>query len=236
MRHIAMKGLARVWRTLIRGCVRLVFAFVVLSLLLVALFRYVSPPSSAFMLAARWDAWWHQKVDRQIEYEWVAADRMSPQIRRAILAAEDQRFFDHHGFDWQEIRSAMRERAQGGRLRGASTISQQTAKNLFLWRGRSWLRKGLEVWFTGLIELCWPKERILEVYLNLAQFGPQTYGVQAAARIYFRKDAMALTRDEAALLAAVLPNPTRLQVAAPSSSVARRARAIQRQMSHISFR
>ncbi|NBS12913.1 MAG: monofunctional biosynthetic peptidoglycan transglycosylase [Gammaproteobacteria bacterium] len=231
-----MKGLARVWRTLIRGCVRLVFAFVVLSLLLVALFRYVSPPSSAFMLAARWDAWWHQKVDRQIEYEWVAADRMSPQIRRAILAAEDQRFFDHHGFDWQEIRSAMRERAQGGRLRGASTISQQTAKNLFLWRGRSWLRKGLEVWFTGLIELCWPKERILEVYLNLAQFGPQTYGVQAAARIYFRKDAMALTRDEAALLAAVLPNPTRLQVAAPSPYVARRARAIQRQMSHISFR
>jgi monofunctional biosynthetic peptidoglycan transglycosylase len=230
-----MKGLARVWRTLIRGCVRLVFAFVVLSLLIVALFRYVSPPSSAFMLAAQWDMWWHQNIDRQIEYEWVAAEQISPQAYRAVLAAEDQRFFDHHGFDWQEIRSAMRERTQGGRLRGASTISQQTAKNLFLWRGRSWLRKGLEVWFTGLIELCWPKERILEVYLNLAQFGPQTYGVQAAARTYFRKDARALTRDEAALLAAVLPNPTQLNVAAPSNYVRNRARVIATQMSRVSI-
>ena len=109
-----MKGLARVWRTLIRGCVRLLFAFVVLSLLIVALFRYVSPPSSAFMLAAQWDMWWHQNIDRQIEYEWVAAEQISPQAYRAVLAAEDQRFFDHHGFDWQEIRSAMRERTQGG--------------------------------------------------------------------------------------------------------------------------
>ena len=207
-----------------------------ISLLAVVIFRYVPPPTSAFMLAAKWATWMGQDGDDVIHYEWVAAEQISSQAYRAVLAAEDQRFFDHHGFDWQEIRSAMHDRAQGGRLRGASTISQQTAKNLFLWRGRSWLRKGLEVWFTGLIELCWPKERILEVYLNLAQFGPQTYGVQAAARTYFRKDARALTRDEAALLAAVLPNPTRLKVTAPSPYVARRARAIERQMSHISFR
>jgi monofunctional biosynthetic peptidoglycan transglycosylase len=206
-----------------------------ISLLAVVIFRYVPPPTSAFMLAAKWATWMEQDGDDVIHYEWVAAEQISPQAYRAVLAAEDQRFFDHHGFDWQEIRSAMRERTQGGRLRGASTISQQTAKNLFLWRGRSWLRKGLEVWFTGLIELCWPKERILEVYLNLAQFGPQTYGVQAAAQMYFRKDAKALTRDEAALLAAVLPNPVQLKVAAPSNYVRNRARVIATQMSRVSI-
>ena len=231
-----MKKSVSIGRGITRFCIRVILGFAAISLLVVAIFRYAPPPTSAFILAAKWTAWMEQDGDDVIHHEWVAAEQISPQAYRAVLAAEDQRFFDHYGFDWQEMRSAIRERAQGGRLRGASTISQQTAKNLFLWRGRSWLRKGLEVWFTGLIELCWPKERILEVYLNLAQFGPQTYGVQAAAQMYFRKDAKALTRDEAALLAAVLPNPTRLKVTAPSPYVARRARAIERQMSHISFR
>ena len=227
-----MKKSVGMWRGITRFCIRFIVTFAAISLLAVVVFRYVPLPTSAFMLAAKWAASTEQDGNDVIHYEWVAAERISPQVYRAVLAAEDQRFFDHHGFDWREIRSALRKRTQGGRLRGASTISQQTAKNLFLWRGRSWLRKGLEVWFTSLIELCWPKERILEVYLNLAQFGPQTYGVQAAARIYFRKDAMALTRDEAALLAAVLPNPVQLTVAAPSHYVRNRARVIATQMSH----
>ncbi len=148
----------------------------------------------------------------------------------AVIAAEDQQFPFHAGFDFKSIREAVRHNADSRRVRGASTISQQVAKNLFLWSGRSYLRKGLEAGLTVLIEWLWPKERILEMYLNLAQFGRGTYGVEAAAQRYFHKRARQLRRTEAALLAAVLPNPVRMRVEAPSAYVRSRQAWILGQM------
>ena len=163
-------------------------------------------------------------------YDWEPLERISPHAAMAAIAAEDQLFPFHAGFDFESIRKAVQHNAKSKRKRGASTISQQVAKNIFLWPGRSWLRKGLEVWFTVLIEALWPKERILEVYLNIAEFGPGTYGVQAAASKFFGKDAARLTRREAATLAAVLPNPKRLRADRPSAYVQRRRDAIMGQM------
>ena len=173
--------------------------------------------------------------------------RIAPHLPLALVAAEDQNFALHHGFDLDAIEKAqqhnerMLERAEKRgkpvrRLRGASTISQQTAKNLFLWQGSGptrWLRKGLEVWYTALIELLWPKSRILEVYANSAEFGDGVYGAQAAARSFFRKDASRLSAAEAARLAAVLPSPKRYNAARPGPYVQRRSNAIQRQMRQI---
>jgi monofunctional biosynthetic peptidoglycan transglycosylase len=160
----------------------------------------------------------------------VAWDAISPYAGIAVIASEDQRFAEHWGFDLDSIQDAIEEREGGGRSRGASTISQQVAKNLFLWPGRSWLRKGLEAYFTVLIELLWSKQRILEVYLNVAQFGDRIFGVDAASRRFFGKRASALSAREAALLAAVLPNPVRMRADDPSPYVRERARWIQRQM------
>jgi len=151
-------------------------------------------------------------------------------MRLAAVAAEDQQFIVHHGFDVEAIRKAIEHNAKGGSVRGASTISQQTAKNLFLWTGRSWLRKGLEVWFTVLIELTWSKSRILTVYLNSAEFDRGVYGVEAAARHHFGTSAAQLSTRQAALLAAVLPSPLRYDASHPSAYVASRASWIQRQM------
>lgn len=167
-------------------------------------------------------------------YRWVPLERISPHAALAVIASEDQRFPFHAGFDFESIRAAVRHNeraaARGRPLRGASTLSQQVAKNLFLWKGRSWVRKGLEAGITGLIELLWPKERILEVYLNIAEFGRGTYGVQAAAQRFYRKDAARLTRREAATLAAVLPAPKQWRADAPSARVAGRRQAIMTQM------
>jgi monofunctional glycosyltransferase len=149
-----------------------------------------------------------------------------------VVAAEDQKFPSHRGFDVESIGDAWEQRARG-RVRGASTISQQVAKNLFLWSGRSWVRKGFEAWFTVLIESLWSKQRILEVYLNVAEFGPGIYGAEAAAQRHFGKPAAALTRREAALLAAVLPDPRAMRAAVPSAYVARRARWIERQAAQL---
>lgn len=164
------------------------------------------------------------------EYDWVPLEAISPHVAMAAIAAEDQLFPYHAGFDFESIRKAVQHNAKNRRVRGASTITQQTAKNLFLWSGRSWVRKGLEVYFTVLIEALWPKERILEVYLNVAQFGRGVYGVQAASQRFFDKDAAKLTRRQSALLAAVLPNPIRLRAAAPSAYVLRRTDRIMGQM------
>jgi monofunctional biosynthetic peptidoglycan transglycosylase len=150
-----------------------------------------------------------------------------------VVAAEDQKFPLHHGFDFKQIDKALQDRERGKHVRGASTISQQVAKNLFLWPGQSWFRKGLEAGITVLIELAWSKQRILEVYLNVAEFGRGTFGVQAASRRFFHKDASHLTRADAALLAAVLPAPNRFRVDAPSNYVKRRQGWIQRQMASL---
>ncbi len=205
---------------LLRAFVVAVFAAIALSILLVAAGRVLDPWTSSVMLHERLSASGPDAAP--LRFDWVPMTAISPHVALAVVAAEDQRFPVHAGFDVEAIRKALRTNADGGRVRGASTISQQVAKNLYLWSGRSWLRKGLEAWFTVLIEALWPKARILEVYLNLAEFGPNTYGVEAASQAYFRKSADRLTSREAATLAAVLPSPRRLHADRPTAYVARR--------------
>jgi monofunctional glycosyltransferase len=156
------------------------------------------------------------------DYEWVNLERISPHAAIAVIASEDQQFPFHAGFDLNSIRESVRASERGRKLRGASTISQQVAKNLFLWNGRSFVRKGVEAWMTVLIELTWPKERILEVYLNIVELGKGIYGMEAAARRFYHKPAARLTSSEAAVLAAVLPNPVRMHADRPSAYVLER--------------
>ncbi len=182
------------------------------------------------MLRARIGAALARDPSYRTQYLWVDLERISPNAALAVIASEDQRFPFHAGFDFGSIRQAVRASERGRRLRGASTISQQVARNLFLWSGRSYVRKALEAWFTVLIEACWPKERILEIYLNIAQFGRGIYGVEAASRHFFHEPATRLTVDQAALLAAVLPNPLLLRVASPSRYVLARRDWIMGQM------
>jgi monofunctional biosynthetic peptidoglycan transglycosylase len=200
------------------------------SWLMVLLLRFVPPPTSAFMLQHRLGALSGDKPASTVRYRWTPISQVSPQVPIALVAAEDQHFPDHHGFDVAAIQDALDDAEDGDRLRGASTITQQTAKNLFLWGGRSLFRKGLEAYFTVLIEISWPKRRVLEVYLTLAEFGDGIYGVAAASQAFFHKTPGALTAREAALLAAVLPNPIRLRVDRPSSYVLRRTSWIERQV------
>lgn len=188
-------------------------------MLAVLLLRWFNPLSSAMMLEARADAWRAQRSDYHNDYRWVSLEQISPHAAIAVIASEDQLFPYHGGFDFESIRAAVRASEHGKRLRGASTISQQVAKNLFLWSGHSFVRKGLEAYFTVLLEVLWPKERILEIYLNVAQFGDGIYGVEAAAQRFWHKSARTLSSSEAALLAAVLPNPLRLHADRPSRYV-----------------
>jgi monofunctional biosynthetic peptidoglycan transglycosylase len=207
-----------------------ILSAIVLSAAAVLLLRLWHPVTSAFMLRARLESPGAHAAPQRIRYEWVDYALISPQAALAVMASEDQQFPFHHGFDMKSIREAERNNEGGGRLRGASTISQQLAKNLFLWPGRSYVRKGLEAWFTALLEALLPKERILETYLNIVQFGPGIFGVEAAAREYFHSSAARLTASEAALLAAVLPNPERLHVDRPSRYVSERRDWILEQM------
>ena len=206
---------------------RLVFAvlgLVALSFALVLPLRWFDPATSAFMLL--------DDAEPQ-RHEWVAWRDIGLAAKLAVVAAEDQRFADHFGLDLKAIHKAVVEQDQRGYLRGASTISQQTAKNLYLWPGRSFLRKGLEAWLTIVVEICLPKQRILEIYLNSAEFGPGIYGVGAASGHYFGKPAAALSRSQAALLAAVLPNPRQLRIESPSAYVRERQYWIMTQMDRL---
>ncbi|KAF1685035.1 monofunctional biosynthetic peptidoglycan transglycosylase [Pseudoxanthomonas broegbernensis] len=222
----------RRWRWL-RRLLWLPVAFVAATVAQVAVLRFVDPPTSAFMLARQAEAWSQGEWRFRVAYDWRDLDTISPHLPLAVIAAEDQRFASHWGFDLDAIEQAIDHNARGKRIRGGSTISQQVAKNLFLWQGRSWLRKGLEAWYTLLIEAMWPKRRILEVHVNVAEFGDGIYGAQAAARSYWRKDAARLTMDESARLAAVLPAPRRYSASRPGPYVQRRAAWIQRQMRQI---
>lgn len=215
----------RRWRWLLWVPVLLVAG----SVLQVVLLRFVDPMVSTVMVFRQLEAWGEGDWKFRIHYQWRDMDEMAPSVPISLVAAEDQRFPEHNGFDLKAIEKARKHNADGGRLRGASTISQQTAKNVFLWQGRSWLRKGLEAWYTVLIEVFWPKQRILEVYANVAEFGDGVYGVQAAAQQYWHKDAARLTPAESARLAAVLPSPRRYSAAKPGPYVQRRATWIQRQ-------
>ncbi len=199
------------------------------SVLQVVVLRFVDPPFSTVMVFRQLEAWGQGDWRFRLHYQWRDLDQMAASVPISLVAAEDQRFPEHHGFDLKAIEKARRHNADGKRLRGASTISQQTAKNVFLWQGRSWLRKGVEAWYTLLIELLWPKQRILEMYANVAEFGDGIYGVQAASQRYWGKDAARLSPAESARLAAVLPAPRRYNAAQPGPYVQRRAAWIQRQ-------
>lgn len=168
-----------------------------------------------------------------IDYRWVSADDISPYAAIAVIAGEDQQFFHHTGFDLKSIQSSLAVYGNGGRLRGASTISQQTAKNLFLTPAKNLIRKGLEVWFTFLLELLWDKERILEVYLNIAEFGDHLFGIEAASQHYFGIPAKRLNRAQSAILAATLPNPIRFKASQPTHYLIKRQQWILRQMHNL---
>ena len=192
---------------------------VALSLVWVVAYRWVNPPTTSLMIRDHFN-------DVKIYREWIGLSEMSRHIPRAVIAAEDSRFCEHRGFDVEAIEKAMARNKQGKKLRGGSTISQQTAKNAFLWSGRTWIRKGLEAWFTVLIEFIWGKPRIMEVYLNIAEFGRGVYGVQAASIHYFNKPASKLSRTEAARLAAILPQPIKRDAASPGRYTKRYANRI----------
>ena len=199
-----------------------------LGVLSVALLRIVPPPMT-FLMSSR------AVSGSGIDYRWRSLDDISPRLVEAVIAAEDAGFCDHYGFDVQAIEKAMRDNARNeergrDRIRGGSTISQQTAKNVFLWPGRDWVRKGLEAGYTLMIETLWGKRRIMEVYLNVAEWAPGVYGAQAASQYWFGKDADALTNREAARLAAILPSPRRYQAAQPGPYVRRRGGRIQAAM------
>ena len=207
--------------TLRRVLYTLILAFLVVSVVWTLAYGFLRVPITPLMIS--------QRATSGITYQWVPIDAMGCHPPLAVISAEDQQFFEHHGFDLAAIREAMTERRE--RMRGASTISQQTAKNAFLLPHRSWVRKGLEAYFTVLIELFWTKKRILEVYLNIIEFAPGVYGIEAAAQHYFQKSASRLTRDQAARLAALLPSPRRYHPTT-SAYVARQAGWIEGQMIH----
>lgn len=220
------------WR-LARWASYFVLAWLALGIASVLLLRFVPPLTSAVMI----EDWIGSRLggDRAftLHYRWTPWDAVAKTLPISLIAAEDQKFPSHHGFDFDAIQSALADADDGERLRGASTISQQVAKNLFLWNGRSFVRKGLEAYFTVLIETLWPKRRILEVYLNIAEFGDGIYGVGAASERLFHVRPSQLSARQAALLAAVLPNPSRFRAEKPSPYVQRRAAWIQRQASQL---
>jgi monofunctional biosynthetic peptidoglycan transglycosylase len=230
MAFLKPKPRRSLWRRLRRALWILASAWIASTWLVVLLLRFVPPLTSAFMLERSIAAWRNGERGYATEYRWVAAENVSRELPIALIAGEDQKFPTHHGFDVQAIADALDEADEGERLRGASTISQQTAKNLFLWGGRSFVRKGLEAYFTVLLEITWPKRRILEVYMNIAEFGDGIYGADAAAREFFHKTPSQLTAHDSALLAAVLPNPRKLHVDRPSGYVLHHAEWVERQV------
>ncbi|GAB2782511.1 monofunctional biosynthetic peptidoglycan transglycosylase [Halomonas shantousis] len=206
--------------------------FIVASVLLVALFRVV-PVFGSMVMVERKIGSWVSGEPLDIHQQWTPWARLPDNAKLAVIAAEDQRFPDHAGFDLVQVRRALDAWFRGESLRGASTLSQQTAKNLFLWTGRNWLRKGLEAWFTVLIELLWPKERILEVYLNIAEWDNGVFGLEAASRHYFGVPAASLNDVQASRLAAILPNPRAWSALRPSSYIEQRSAWIRRQMRNL---
>lgn len=222
-----------VWR--VAGLKRLVGRLLLLLVLFwgggIALFSILPVPFSAVMVERQVSAWLGGNFGYVAHSDWVSMDEISPWMGLAVIAAEDQKFPEHWGFDVSAIEKALAHNERNeSRIRGASTLSQQTAKNLFLWDGRSWVRKGLEAGLTLGIETVWSKKRILTVYLNIAEFGDGVFGVEAASQRYFHKPASKLTMSEAALLAAVLPNPIRFKASAPTGYVHSRQAWIMRQM------
>jgi monofunctional glycosyltransferase len=221
---------ARVLARLGRALLLALAGCALLSVAAVLLLRWLNPPYSAFMAESRIAAWLNHDRSYVFRHSWVNLDRISPNLPLAVVASEDQKFPEHWGFDVEAIEKAYQMNQHSHKVHGASTISQQVAKNLYLWSGRSYFRKGLEAYFTVLIEACWPKRRILEIYLNIAEFGYGTYGAEAAAQRFFHVTAARLSRTDAATLAAVLPSPEHYSAAAPSRYIVQRRDWILNQM------
>jgi monofunctional biosynthetic peptidoglycan transglycosylase len=215
-----------------RGLLWTALLLILLSVILVGVMRWVDPPRSMVMLQRQWEARL-DGTDLLLKHRWCTAAELGTQLPRAVIAAEDQRFVDHHGFDLVELKKAVEQASEGGRLRGASTISQQVAKNLFLTTQRSWLRKPPEAWFTVLQELLWNKQRILEVHLNIVEWGPGIFGACAASEHYFGRSPAQLSAQQAALLAATLPAPLQRSPAAPGDYTRQRAAWIVDQMGRV---
>lgn len=214
--------------------IRVILYFIGSSLAIVIVYKFVPPPVTPIMIIRQFEGWFEGK-NIGIKKKWVPYDKISKNVFRAVVSAEDAKFMSHNGFDWDAIEAARRynELRKGKKLRGASTISMQTAKNAFLWHGRNYIRKALEAFFTVLIELIWGKKRILEVYVNIIEFGEGIYGVQSAAEHFFHKNASELSQRESALLAAVLPNPRRWSPIAPTPYIEKRVAFIQGRMNSV---
>ncbi|MBO9666295.1 MAG: monofunctional biosynthetic peptidoglycan transglycosylase [Bdellovibrio sp.] len=205
--------------------IKAVLLFFISSLGLVLVYRFVPVPLTPLMVIRSLQSVFSDKFVG-IHKDWVPLEDISIPMQKAVLKAEDYKFFEHNGFDFDAIEKAMKYNKTHKKVKGASTISQQTAKNVFLWPSRDWVRKGMEAYFTVLIEFVWPKDRILEVYLNVIEMGPGVYGVEAAAQKYFKRSARNISPSQASLIAAVLPNPRRFRVDRPSSYVLRRQQRI----------
>ncbi len=208
---------------------RIIYIFIVLNILGIVAGRYVNPPITITQIGGLLK---YGKLKR----DYIAYDEMGSNVKKAVLASEDQKFFTHNGFDYQAIEKAIKHNEQGKKLRGGSTISQQTAKNVFLWQGRSWLRKGLEAVYTFIIEAFWSKDIILERYLNSIEMGQGVFGVEAAAQYYFGKSSIDLTKSEAAWIAAVLPNPQKYDPKNPTPYLRKKHAWILKQMNNITLK
>ena len=222
-----LKGIVpRTWKIIKRVFLILFVA----QLLYIVMLRWVNPPITMTMIGS-----WFSLIgtDKSFHRDYVDLGDMSQHVKLAVIASEDQLFPDHDGFDFKSIEKALKHNQKSKMIRGASTISQQVAKNVFLWQGRSWVRKGLEVYFTFMIELCWSKKRILEMYLNVAETGEGIFGVEAAAQVYYKKPASNLNREEAAMIAACLPNPVKYTVNPPARITAWRQKRILQQMRNL---
>lgn len=219
------KLLSRIWKF----CLKVSLWFLAISICLIILFRWV-PIYFTPLMGIRCV---EQKIDgkeMKLDKTWKSLEDISPSLQLAVVCSEDQNFLKHHGFDFGAIKKAMKHNEKSKRKRGASTISQQTAKNVFLWPGRSWLRKGFEVYFTFLIELFWSKERIMEVYLNVIEMGDGIYGAEAASQAYFKKPAKDISKQQAATISSILPNPIHYNAKKPSSYLQGRINWTQQQM------
>ncbi len=212
-------------KKILRIIFKAIIAFFILSILSVIVYRFVPVPITPLMLT--------RSIENDFQkwkHTWVPIEEISPNLQVAVVASEDQNFLKHSGFDFEAIKKAQEHNKKGKRIRGASTISQQVAKNVFLWQGRSWVRKGFEVYFTALIEVFWSKQRIMEVYLNSIEMGDGIYGAEAASQHWYRKSAQKLSMREAAGIAAILPNPRKFKASNSSNYIENRKNSIMRQM------
>jgi monofunctional glycosyltransferase len=224
---IGMKINFRLIRSLV---IQLVLTMFLLSIVWVLIYRWLPPPATLHMITRRAKAGKEGVADQNIKYRFVSLEEMSENMPLAVIASEDQLFTSHDGFDFKAIKGAFEHNQASKKISGGSTISQQVAKTVFLWHGRSYMRKAVEAYFTVLIETLWGKKRIMEVYLNIAEMGDRVFGVDAAARAYFKKDPAKLTSQQAALIAAVLPNPVKYSVKKPTPYILRKRRNIMRNM------